>query len=153
MFTPIVHTAETHLPRFYTRATLSSRGAMPPLPTESPAKVDVERVRKDMLDLATASVVHLNNAGDSPMPRPVLERVTSHMQAEAMLGGYEAAARCDEELEAVYESAAQLINAEKDEIAMQVCGMSPRVYATCCPLLPRSNIRSWYESLGAVYKY
>lgn len=121
VLTPIVRTAETHLPRFYARATLSSKGAMPPLPMESPAKVDVERVRQDMVDLATSSVVHLNNAGDSPMPRPVLERVISHMQAEATLGGYEAAARCDEELEAVYESAAQLINADKDEIAMQVC--------------------------------
>lgn len=121
MFSPIVRSGQTHLPRFYARATLSNKGALSSLSMASPRMVDVERVRKDMLDVETASVVHLNSAGDSPMPRPVLERVVSHLQAEATLGGYEAAARCDEELEAVYESAAQLINAEKDEIAMQVC--------------------------------
>lgn len=81
--------------------------------------VDVERVRKGMLD--TTDTVHLNSAGDSPMPRAVLDRVTSHLQMEATVGGYEAGARCAEELEAVYESAAQLINARPDEIALQVC--------------------------------
>src|SRR5207245_11350701 len=35
--------------------------------------------------------IHLNNAGASLMPRPVLETVTSHLQLEAEIGGYEAA--------------------------------------------------------------
>lgn len=81
--------------------------------------VDVDRIRKDILEPAKA-VTHLNSAGDSPMPRPVLERVTKHAEMEATFGGYEAAARCEKELEAVYTSAAQLINAHKDMIALQV---------------------------------
>lgn len=80
---------------------------------------DVDRVRNDMVEEAK-SVVHFNSAGDSPMPLPVLERVTKHMKCEAALGGYEAAAQCEDELESVYESAAQLINANADEIALQV---------------------------------
>ena len=82
--------------------------------------MDVERVRKDILGGATPPATHFNSAGDSPMPRPVLERVTRHMEMEASLGGYEAAAQCDEELESVYESCARLINAEPAEIALQV---------------------------------
>ena len=80
---------------------------------------DVDYVRNDMVE-AAKSVVHFNSAGDSPMPLPVLERVTKHVECEAALGGYEAAARCEAELELVYESAAQLINASADEIALQV---------------------------------
>lgn len=85
----------------------------------SRSEVDVERAREDILRGKTPAT-HFNSAGDSPMPRPVLERVTKYMEMEATLGGYEAAALCDEELESVYESAARLINAEPDEIALQV---------------------------------
>lgn len=63
---------------------------------------------------------HFNSAGDSAMPLQVLERVKAHMQMEATLGGYEAATIAQEELEAVYSSAAQLINAKPEEIALQV---------------------------------
>lgn len=86
--------------------------------TSVSSAVDVERVRKDMLD--AHATVQLNSAGDSPMPRTVLDRVTRHLEMEATVGGYEAAARCREELEEVYESAARLINANPDEIALQV---------------------------------
>lgn len=87
--------------------------------SSKPSWIDVDRVRNDMVEDAM-SVVHFNSAGDSPMPLPVLERVTKHMKCEAALGGYEAAAQCQDELESVYESAAQLINANADEIALQV---------------------------------
>lgn len=82
------------------------------------SKVDVARVREDML--GQAGSVHLNSAGDSPMPRIVLDRVMEHLRTEAIVGGYEAAARCQAELERVYDSAALLINARADEIALQV---------------------------------
>lgn len=90
--------------------------------TQSTKAVDIEGIRKDMLwgEPHVPAVAHFNAAGDSPMPRQVLERVTRHMEAEATLGGYEAAANVQEELEAVYDSAAQLINAKPEEIALQV---------------------------------
>lgn len=95
---------------------------MAPVRTQSTKAVDIESIRKDMLwsEPHVPAVAHFNAAGDSPMPRQVLERVTRHMEAEATLGGYEAAANVEEELEAVYDSAAKLINAKPEEIALQV---------------------------------
>jgi len=82
---------------------------------------DIERVRNDVVrDGKEPQVAHFNSAGDSPMPAKVLERVEAHMKMEAALGGYEAAANVQEELEAVYGSAAELINARPEEIALQV---------------------------------
>lgn len=86
--------------------------------TPALSTVDVDKCRKDMVD-ADGTVV-FNSAGDSPMPRAVLERVTRHLEMEATLGGYEAAARCSDELEEVYNNAARLINANPEEIALQV---------------------------------
>lgn len=122
---PLVHLGDTRLARAYTRAVLAKRVrvSMSSLAAE-PAKstVDVECFRRDMLWGGGAKpVAHFNSAGDSPMPSTVLDRVTQHMQVEATLGGYEAAANVQEELDAVYDSAAQLINAKPDEIALQVC--------------------------------
>lgn len=113
-FSPFVRLGDTYLPR-----SLAHAGRALTMGSSLRSEVDVERARKDILGGATPAT-HFNAAGDSPMPRPVLERVTRHMEAEASLGGYEAAALCDEELESVYESAARLINAEPDEIALQV---------------------------------
>lgn len=121
---PLVHLGDTRLARAYTRAVLVKRArvSMSSSAVESAkTKVDVECVRRDMLWGGAIPVAHFNSAGDSPMPSTVLDRVTQHMQMEATLGGYEAAANVQEELDAVYDSAAQLINAEPDEIALQVC--------------------------------
>lgn len=121
---PLVHTGDTILPRFHSRAALGKRvrASMACVTTESGGStVDVERVRRDMVwDADPTPVAHFNSAGDSPMPLKVLQRVQAHMQMEATLGGYEAAANVQEELEAVYTSAAELINAKPEEIALQV---------------------------------
>lgn len=63
-------------------------------------------------------VIHFNNAGASLMPECVLETVIEHLRLEARMGGYEAANARAAELEAVYVSAAKLINARPDEIAL-----------------------------------
>ena len=117
----------------------------------SSSEVDVERARKDILGGATLAV-HFNSAGDSPMPRPVLERVTRHMEMEASLGGYEAEAMCDKELESVYESAARLINAESNEIALQVRHPSDIVVGLYLVLVPTTDVRRTigYEFRGAL---
>lgn len=121
---PLVRTGDIVLPRFNSRTALGKRvrASMACLTTESGGStVDVERIRRDMVwDNGPTPVAHFNSAGDSPMPLKVLERVQAHMQIEATLGGYEAAANVQEELEAVYSSAAQLINAKPEEIALQV---------------------------------
>jgi cysteine desulfurase/selenocysteine lyase len=65
-----------------------------------------------------AEFLHFNNAGAALMPTPVLEAQLRHLQQEAAMGGYEAADAADGRREAVYDSIARLINAERQEIAL-----------------------------------
>ncbi len=64
------------------------------------------------------NVVHLNNAGASLMPEPVIAAQIGHLRLEAEIGGYEAKAEKLPQIEAVYDSIACLLNAERDEIAI-----------------------------------
>ena len=84
------------------------------------------RTRNDAFDVARArretpgceDVVHLNNAGASLMPDVVLRTVVEHLELEARIGGYEAAARERvERVEAVYDSIARLLGCSRDEVA------------------------------------
>jgi selenocysteine lyase/cysteine desulfurase len=61
--------------------------------------------------------VHLNNAGAALQPRPVIDTVREHLDAEAHIGGYEAAVAAMDRLTASYGSFARLIGAREDEIA------------------------------------
>ncbi|HWT99642.1 MAG TPA: aminotransferase class V-fold PLP-dependent enzyme [Terriglobales bacterium] len=63
-------------------------------------------------------VIHFNNAGSSLTPQPVLDVMIGHLQLEAMIGGYEAAAQAEEQQSAVYRSIARLINCGADEVAL-----------------------------------
>jgi selenocysteine lyase/cysteine desulfurase len=69
--------------------------------------MDVERLRAETPGVPHR--VHLNNAGASLMPRPVLEAMTGYLQREAEIGGYEAAAEAASRLDGVYDSIARLI--------------------------------------------
>lgn len=62
--------------------------------------------------------IHLNNAGSSLSPLPVLTAVTDYLKLESELGGYEAEIASAEALEAVYGSLARLIGAKPSEIAI-----------------------------------
>lgn len=50
---------------------------------------DVERARAETP--GTFNVVHLNSAGASLMPRPVIDVMVRHLEVEAEMGAYEAA--------------------------------------------------------------
>ena len=63
-------------------------------------------------------VVHLNNAGASLMPDVVLQTVIEHLELEARIGGYEAAARENDRVEATYDSVARLLGCSRDEVAI-----------------------------------
>jgi selenocysteine lyase/cysteine desulfurase len=78
--------------------------------------IDLERLRAETP--GCAEIAHFNNAGCAMSPLPVLDAVIEHLQLEAEIGGYEAAARAHARLEAVYASVARLINAKPDEIAL-----------------------------------
>ena len=78
--------------------------------------IDVAKARRDTP--GCASVVHLNNAGASLMPDVVLNTVIEHLELEARIGGYEAAAREHDRVEAVYDSVALLIGCLREEVAI-----------------------------------
>lgn len=63
-------------------------------------------------------VIHLNNAGASLPADQVIETITDYLKEEAILGGYETEAKYLNQINRVYELVAELINAEKDEIAL-----------------------------------
>ncbi len=77
--------------------------------------IDVERARRETP--GCGYVTHLNNAGSSLPPRPVLDAVIGHLELESRIGGYEAHAENEEAIERFYGAAAELIGAERDEIA------------------------------------
>ena len=78
--------------------------------------LDVAKLRSETPGVAHR--VHLNNAGAGLMPRPVLDAMVGHLQREAEIGGYEAAAERADDLDGVYDSVARLLGAARDEIAL-----------------------------------
>ncbi|MDP1820373.1 MAG: aminotransferase class V-fold PLP-dependent enzyme [Acidimicrobiales bacterium] len=81
---------------------------MPPL--------DVHRARA--LTPGCEQVVHLNHAGASLLPQPVLDAVLAHVELEARMGGYEAGEAAAPALARTHEAVATLIGARGDEIAL-----------------------------------
>jgi cysteine desulfurase/selenocysteine lyase len=77
--------------------------------------LDLARARRETP--GCANVLHLNNAGASLMPQPVLDATTAHLHLEAQSGGYEAAALARDKIERVYDASATLLHCERDEIA------------------------------------
>ena len=80
------------------------------------SSIDTEAVRRDTPGCAHRN--HLNNAGASLMPAPVLAAVTSHLAREAEIGGYEAKDEAADRVAAVYESLARLVGGRPEEIAL-----------------------------------
>lgn len=87
------------------------------MPVDMPTvPIDVDQARADTPGCEL--VAHLNHAGTSLAPRPVLDAQVEWLQAEALTGGYELAADRDAELQATYDEVAALIGAQRDEIAL-----------------------------------
>lgn len=66
--------------------------------------------------------IHLNNAGASLMPEPVVSAIMGHLELERDLGGYEAAAHNAEAAQRLYGSLASLLRCEADEIGFADSG-------------------------------
>ena len=77
--------------------------------------LDLARLRAETP--GCAHVLHLNAAGSALPSQRTLDATLNHLKLEAEIGGYEAAAKADDELEAFYPAVARLIGAEADEIA------------------------------------
>lgn len=82
--------------------------------------IDVEAVRGQTRGVLR--VTHLNNAGSSLVPGPVMDTVVGHLRREEEIGGYEAAEEAADRLEGVYSSVARLVGAGPGEIALGESG-------------------------------
>ncbi|WP_055712044.1 aminotransferase class V-fold PLP-dependent enzyme [Streptomyces torulosus] len=78
--------------------------------------MDVDALRRDTP--GTAHRIHLNNAGAGLLSRQTLTAVTSHLELEAAIGGYEAAARERERIDATYTHIARLLGGRPEEVAL-----------------------------------
>ncbi len=65
-----------------------------------------------------AAVAHLNNAGAALPTTATLDTVIAHLRLEAIIGGYEAAAAESDRIDAVATSAARLLGARSEEVAL-----------------------------------
>jgi cysteine desulfurase / selenocysteine lyase len=84
--------------------------------TPAVTPIDVERARADTP--GCERVVHLNHAGASLSPRPVLDAQFEWLNAEAATGGYELAADREADRQRTYDEVAALVGAHPDEIAL-----------------------------------
>lgn len=78
--------------------------------------IDIDRIRTDTP--AASRLAYLHNAGAALMPTPVVAAMKQHIDLESEIGGYAAADRESDRLEAVYGSVARLLNAAPHEIAL-----------------------------------
>jgi len=78
--------------------------------------IDVERARRETPGCEKR--IHLNSAGAALQPTAVLDAVLGHLELETQLGGYEAEEAAAEGLARVYDSAAKLVGARRQEIAV-----------------------------------
>ena len=76
---------------------------------------DIDLMRDDTPGVR--QLIHFNNAGTGLAPTPVLEAVKQHLDLEATLGGYEAAAAAKTAMDTFYTSLAALIGSKPQEIA------------------------------------
>lgn len=78
--------------------------------------IDVQAARD--LTPGCAQVLHLNSCGSSLMPTPVVNAVKDHLDLEARIGGYEAAAQAIPLWEHAYDAIASMLNCDRYEIAI-----------------------------------
>jgi cysteine desulfurase/selenocysteine lyase len=80
------------------------------------ATLDVDKARA--LTPGCERVLHLNHAGASLLPQPVLDAMIGHLELESQIGGYEAAEAAAPQLERTYAALAELIGASASDIAL-----------------------------------
>jgi cysteine desulfurase / selenocysteine lyase len=93
--------------------------------------IDIDAVRADTP--GCAEIIHLNNAGASLPPQPVLSAEIDYLEAEARVGGYEVASSRTEDLNRVYDAGALLLGCKPSELAFT-----------------QSASQAWFAALSAI---
>jgi cysteine desulfurase/selenocysteine lyase len=93
--------------------------------------IDIDAVRAETP--GCAEVIHLNNAGASLPPRPVLSAEIDYLEAESRVGGYEVATSRAEDLNRVYDAGALLLGCKPSELAFT-----------------QSASQAWFTALSAI---
>ena len=83
---------------------------------DTPIALDVDQARADTP--GCDKVIHLNAAGAALLARPVVDATIGHLQLEAEIGGYEAAAANATAVDHAYEAIARLIGCDTREVAV-----------------------------------
>lgn len=78
--------------------------------------MDIEALRAETPGCAGRT--HLNNAGAGLVTRRTLRATTDHLEREARIGGYEAAAEAADRIEDVYAGLARLLGGRPGEVAL-----------------------------------
>lgn len=89
---------------------------MPVRTAPAPAPSELDRWRRDTPGCRER--IHLNNAGAALMPQPVLQAVTTFLEREAAIGGYEAADEAEPQLRETYDLIGRLVGAAARNIAI-----------------------------------
>src|SRR5450432_3053954 len=76
---------------------------------------EITRLREDTP--GCSQVIHLNNAGASLMPQPVIRAIQDHIELEGNIGGYEASDYVQKEIDEFYQVAGKLLNTKPGNIA------------------------------------
>jgi selenocysteine lyase/cysteine desulfurase len=100
--------------------------------------MDVAALRADTPGCARR--VHLNNAGASLMPLPVLNAVRTHLTLEAEIGGYEAAAEAGPAIEEAYAAMADLLGTRPHNVAFTEHATAAFVQALSSIPLERGDV-------------
>jgi selenocysteine lyase/cysteine desulfurase len=76
---------------------------------------EITRLREDTP--GCSQVIHLNNAGASLMPQPVIRAIQDHIELEGNIGGYEASDYVQKKIDEFYQVAGKLLNTKPGNIA------------------------------------
>ena len=87
-----------------------------------------------------AHVNHLNNAGSALSPAPVLRAMIDYLALEGEIGGYEAADRAADSIDAVYESLAALLGTHPANVAITANGTAGFIQALSSFDLKRGDV-------------
>jgi cysteine desulfurase / selenocysteine lyase len=78
--------------------------------------LDLARARADTPGVN--HIAHLNNAGASLSPKPVIDAVVGHVRLESELGPYEAAERAQAAIDRAHAAVGALLNCDSQEVAL-----------------------------------